>query len=40
LVEHIFALKPLTAELIAALGCERTLDELADDLKEIDYPMT
>lgn len=40
LVEHVFALKPLTDELVAALGSERTLAELADDLKEIDYPMT
>jgi hypothetical protein len=34
----VFALKPLTDELIAALGCERLLDELAEDLQEIDYP--
>ncbi|HPH64198.1 MAG TPA: hypothetical protein PLF40_00560 [Kofleriaceae bacterium] len=40
LVGHVFALKPLTDEVVAALGSERTLDELADDLKEIDYPMT
>jgi hypothetical protein len=40
LVEHVFALKPLTAELVTALGSERSLDELANDVNEIDYPMT
>lgn len=37
-VEHVYNLKPLTAELLERLQCERSLDELRDDMLEIGYP--
>jgi hypothetical protein len=39
-VAVIYAHQPLTAELVAALNPELTLDDLAEDLEEIDYPKT
>lgn len=38
LVEHVFALKPLSDALIAGVSPERTLAALDEDLKEIGYP--
>ena len=38
LVEHVFALKPLSDALLAAINPERTLAALDEDLKEIGYP--
>lgn len=36
-VNHVYQLKPLTAELLSRLGSERKLDQLADEIKEIGY---
>lgn len=38
-VAEIFALRPLTAELVRRLNSETSLDELADDLAGIGYPV-
>lgn len=35
---HVFELRPLTPEVVAALNPEVKLDELADDIAEIGYP--
>lgn len=37
-VRHVYALRPLTDEVIAALAPERVPAELAEDIKEIGYP--
>lgn len=37
-VEHIYRHRPLTAEIVAHLNAETTLDDLEDDLAEIGYP--
>lgn len=37
-VRHVFALRPLTEEVVRTLNPELTLDELAEDLKETGYP--
>lgn len=37
-VRHVLALRPLTAELVAALNPEVTLADLAEDVEEIGYP--
>ncbi|PCG86653.1 hypothetical protein CIB93_08005 [Streptomyces sp. WZ.A104] len=37
-VRHVYALRPLTDEVVAALNPERVLAELAEDIKEIGYP--
>lgn len=37
-VQHAYALKPLTTEIIALLNPETTLPDLAADITEIDYP--
>ncbi|WP_318208135.1 MULTISPECIES: hypothetical protein [unclassified Streptomyces] len=37
-VRHVLALRPLTAELVAALNPEVTLADLAEDVREIGYP--
>lgn len=38
-IQRVFAGEPLDAGLLAALAPERTLDELADDLAEIGWPV-
>lgn len=38
-VRHIFALRPLTPAVVAALNSKVTLDELAEDIGEIGYPQ-
>ncbi len=38
-VRHIFALRPLTAAVVKALNSEITLDDLAEDIQEIRYPV-
>ncbi|MBT2895552.1 hypothetical protein [Streptomyces sp. McG3] len=38
-VRHVYALRPLTDEVIAALAPERISAELAEDVKEIGYPV-
>ena len=37
-VEHVFAHRPLTEDVVRALNPDVTLDDLADDLREIGYP--
>ncbi|MEV0373432.1 hypothetical protein AB0I10_27075 [Streptomyces sp. NPDC050636] len=37
-VQHLYALRPLTSEVIAALNPEVTLDALHDDIETIGYP--
>ncbi|MEV4139459.1 hypothetical protein AB0J72_45770 [Dactylosporangium sp. NPDC049742] len=37
-VEHVYALRPLTTAVIAALNPELTVDDLAHDVAEIGYP--
>ncbi|MFE6702592.1 hypothetical protein [Streptomyces sp. NPDC057718] len=37
-VRHVYALRPLTDEVVAALNPERIPAELAEDIKEIGYP--
>ncbi|MBD0708990.1 MULTISPECIES: hypothetical protein [unclassified Streptomyces] len=37
-VRHVLALRPLTAETVAALNPETTLTALAEDIAEIGYP--
>ncbi|MFE5944307.1 hypothetical protein [Streptomyces sp. NPDC056480] len=37
-VRHVLALRPLTAEIVAALNPEVTLADLAEDAQEIGYP--
>ncbi|MBC6445724.1 hypothetical protein [Actinokineospora xionganensis] len=37
-VRHIFAMLPLTAEVVRALNSDLTLDDLAEDIQEIGYP--
>lgn len=36
-VKHVYQLKPLNAELLIRLHCERNLDQLSDEIKEIGY---
>ncbi|HEY9680993.1 MAG TPA: hypothetical protein V6C89_18370 [Drouetiella sp.] len=36
-VNHVYQLKPLNAELLMRLHCERKLSQLTDDIKEIGY---
>jgi hypothetical protein len=36
-VNHVYQLKPLNPELLIRLHCERKLDQLAEDIKEIGY---
>ncbi|MFJ5827963.1 hypothetical protein [Streptomyces sp. NPDC093089] len=38
-VRHVLALRPLTAEVVAALNPDVDLAALADDIAEIDYPV-
>ncbi|MEU3208462.1 hypothetical protein ABZ702_32255 [Streptomyces cyaneofuscatus] len=38
-VRHVYALRPLTDELVAALNPRRVPAELAEDIKEIGYPV-
>ncbi|WP_327674193.1 hypothetical protein [Kitasatospora sp. NBC_00458] len=38
-VEHVLALRPLTAEVVSALNPDTDLDELADDIAGIGYPV-
>ncbi|MEU5860052.1 hypothetical protein ABZ815_02690 [Nonomuraea sp. NPDC047529] len=38
-VRHVFALRPLTPAVVAALNAELTLQDLAEDLAEAGYPM-
>ncbi|WP_223242340.1 hypothetical protein [Streptomyces sp. CBMA123] len=38
-IGHVLALRPLTPAVIAALNAETDLDELAEDLAEIGYPV-
>ncbi|MGW6286746.1 hypothetical protein [Streptomyces sp. NPDC055107] len=38
-VTHVYALRPLTDEVVAALAPERTAAGLAADVKEIGYPV-
>ncbi|MFF1869963.1 hypothetical protein [Streptomyces sp. CB03911] len=38
-VRHVYALRPLTAEVVAALNDELDLADLAGDLAEIGYPQ-
>jgi hypothetical protein len=37
-VRHVYALRPLTDEVVRALNTERTLADLAEDIAEIGYP--
>lgn len=37
-VRHVYALRPLTDDVIAALAPERVPAELAEDIEEIGYP--
>ncbi|MEU8674586.1 hypothetical protein [Streptomyces sp. NPDC048560] len=37
-VRHVYDLRPLTADVVAALNPEIALDDLADDVKETGYP--
>lgn len=37
-VEHVYAHRPLTPDVVARLNRETTLDELATDIAEIGYP--
>ncbi|MFH9723623.1 hypothetical protein ACH4M4_11725 [Streptomyces sp. NPDC017254] len=37
-VRHLLALRPLTAEIVAALNPQVTLADLAEDVREIGYP--
>jgi hypothetical protein len=37
-IEHIYALKPLTDEVVQSLNEELTVDDIADDADEIGYP--
>lgn len=39
-VAHVYAHRPLTAEVVARLNPEVTLDDLAADLDEIGYPAS
>lgn len=36
-VNHVYQLKPLNPELLIRLHCQRKLDQLAEDIKEIGY---
>lgn len=36
-VNHVYQLKPLNADLLMRLHCERKLDQLRDEIKEIGY---
>ncbi|MFE7189436.1 hypothetical protein [Kitasatospora sp. NPDC057541] len=38
-IAHVLALRPLTEAVVSALNPELDLDELADDMAEIGYPM-
>lgn len=38
-VRHIFALRPLTPAVVTALNSKATLDDLAEDIREIGYPQ-
>ncbi|CAM5259788.1 hypothetical protein SBADM41S_08150 [Streptomyces badius] len=38
-VRHVYALRPLTDEIVAALNPERVPAELAEDIEEIGYPV-
>ncbi|MFD4023665.1 hypothetical protein ACFWRV_09120 [Streptomyces sp. NPDC058576] len=38
-VRHVYALRPLTDEVVAAINPERVPAELAEDIKEIGYPV-
>ncbi|MGW8983721.1 hypothetical protein ACWGQ9_13780 [Streptomyces parvus] len=38
-VRHVYALRPLTDEIVAALNPERVPAELTEDIKEIGYPV-
>ncbi|MFI7235920.1 hypothetical protein [Streptomyces cyaneofuscatus] len=38
-VRHVYALRPLTYEVVAALNPRRAVAELAVDIKEIGYPV-
>jgi hypothetical protein len=37
-VRHVYAMMPLTEEVVTALNPERTLQDLKDDIAEIGYP--
>jgi hypothetical protein len=37
-IQHVYAHKPLTAEIVAALNADVSLDELKADIEEIGYP--
>ncbi|TJZ46252.1 hypothetical protein FCH28_27565 [Streptomyces piniterrae] len=37
-VQHLYALRPLTPEIVMALNPEVTLDALSDDIESIGYP--
>lgn len=38
-IEHVYALQPLTAEIVAQLNPERTLADLQPSIDEIGYPQ-
>ncbi|WP_459183573.1 hypothetical protein [Streptomyces sp.] len=38
-IQHVFALHPLTSEVVAALNPEVAMDALAKDIAEIGYPL-
>ncbi|MFC9860404.1 MULTISPECIES: hypothetical protein [unclassified Streptomyces] len=39
-VRHVFALRPLTDEIVLALNPERLPEDLAEDIEDIGYPVT
>lgn len=39
-IQHIYKHLPLTADLVSSLNADLSLQDLAEDLREIDYPYT